>query len=431
MSEVLAESSNPGGVADTADRELTRGALWGTATLGVTAAAGFGFWIVAALTSTDAGDVGRAAAWFSLVQLVVMVCGVGAPILIHRSGGERSISGITGAAAATVTMLAFSLGLLAPFVAGSNWNELSGSSGARLSLPLALVAAGATLTLVVDARFVSSRAWRSVFIRSATPAIARVPLLLLDPWQDRASWIVAVALVPLAASGLFGGLVLWRRHLIEMAAPWRLSPEHRTFLGAQHVGALATQAPFHVIPLLVAGRVAGQTNAAFYLVWSIGVMVIMLPQTLTQVLLSEVSLERENRVGRIRRTLGANIIAGMAVWVAASLLSAPVLGLLGHSYAEVAPIVPWLVAAALVFGVTSVGLTEARLARDSWLTNAITWTIAVGSIGLGLLLIPGRPVWGAVTAWVAANVVAMVVAVIGVERRVIGPPTGSEATDAG
>ena len=401
--------------------------MWGAAALGMTALGGFAYWTLAALTSADPADVGRAAAWFTLTQLTVMACAVGAPILIHRSAGAPSVREIVGATTSIVIVASLVVGAAAPTVAGSAWAELSGVAGMGLSGLFAVLVAAASLTLIVDARLVSLRAWRAVFVRAAVPAVVKLPLLALDPMEDRATWLVLVAVAPVSASGLIGWFVLWRRSAVALVGPLALGPDDRRFLLGQHLGVLATQAPFHVIPLIVAGRVAGQTNAAFYLVWSVGVMLTMLPQTLTQVLLSEVSLEQSNRLVRIRRTLAANMTIGLCAWLAATLLGPTTLSLIGPSYAELAPVLPWLVAAAIVFGVTSICLTEARLARDSVLTNAITWTIALGSLGVALALVPSRPVWGSVYAWVGANVAAMVVAMVGVERRVLVSPTGRAA----
>ena len=395
---------------------LARGSLWSLGALAAVAGGGFVFWVTAAFTS-DAGDVGRAAAWFTLVQLIVIGSAIGAPILVNRRGAEPTISRISGAALAIVVGIAAVAGLAAPFVAGSSWQMMSGRSGIALSPLLMVGAVGAAATLVADARLMSLRRWRSVFARASLPAMVRLPLLLIDPLDDRGMWLAVIAVGPVALSGFVAVGVLARRGHVQIAGLGALSSADRRFLLAQHGGALATQAPYHVLPLMVAARVSGATNAAFYLVWGIGVMVAMLPQTLTQVLLSETSLDEHNRLGRIRQTLAANVALGLLGWLVSATIGRTILSKIGPTYGEISPILPWLMVAALAWGVTAVCLTEARLAHDSYLTSIVTYLIAFGSVGLALILVPARPVWGVVIAWVAANIGAMCVGMVAVERR--------------
>lgn len=398
-------------------RELTRGSIWSLATLAISAGGGFAFWIVAPLTSPDAVGVGRASAWFSLLQLVIIASSIGAPILVSRRGADADAPRLAGAVAATVGVVAAFGGLVSPIFAGETWRTLPGIGGVALPLLMAVFAVGSAWTVIVDARLMSLRAWPWVFARGAIPALVRIPLLALDPLDDRGTWIVVVALAPIAASGVLAAVVLGRLGAIEAVSPARLALGDARFLATQHVGALATQAPFYVIPLMVAARVESEANAAFYLVFGIGVMSTMVPHTLSQVLLSEVSIDAEDRSRRVRRTLAANVGCGVVAWTGSVLVGPTLLAAIGDVYGEMAGYLPWLVVASTAFGVTAVGLTEARLAGDAALTNAITWAIAIGSIGTAAILVPWRPIDGAVAAWVLANLAAMSVAFVGVETR--------------
>ena len=397
--------------------QLKRGSVWAVGSLGFVSVAGFAFWIAAAATSPDLGDVGRAAAWFTLMQLMMTCVALGVPILINRTGQTPTASEIAGMSIVGMVCLAGVFGFLSPLLASDSWATLSGLSGLALGPFVALAVAGSALTLAVDARLISLRRWRSVFVRGALPSILRLALLFLDPFDDRATWIAVVAIGPLAFSGIITLAVLAVRGEIKLGLPSGLAAGESRFLWTQHLSAVVAQAPYHVIPLLVALRVAGPTNAAFYLIWSIGVMTAMLPQTLTQVLLSETSLELAGRLLRIRVALAANLVMAVSVWLASVVLARPVLALVGPTYEDISRVLPWIVLASVAWGVTSICLTEARLAHDAKTTALIAWSLAVVSIGIGLIVIPMRPVWAATFVWLGANIVAAVVGIASLEWR--------------
>lgn len=400
----------------TGAHELRRGSTWALAAVTATSLGGFAFWVLAAATA-DTTDVGRAAAWFTVSQLAITVAAIGAPILINRRAGTDDASAITGVTVLLVFAVAAALGAAAPSVAGSSWSELSGWSGAQLSPFFAIGAGAGALALVVDARLISLRQWRWVLVRAATPAALRLPLLLIHPTDDDATWIAILAIVPVAISGVVALAALVRSGAIQLAGPASMPFDDLRFLLVQHAGALATHAPYHVIPLLVARQVSGPTNAAFYLIWGIGVMVTMVPHTLSQVLLSETSLDADGRVSRIRQTLAVNVGIGAVAWVGSILLAEPVLRVIDPGYADWAGILPWLLVAALCWSVTAVCLTEARLAKDGVTTTVITFTIAFLSITLAVASLGSGAVWSAVYAWVIAQAVAMVAGIIAIEWR--------------
>ncbi len=400
------------------DSQHQLGSIWAVATVATVSATGFGFWVLAEKLSESSDAVGRAAAWFTLSQLIVLLVGLGGPILINRTGSKTDSADVAGAAAVIILAFAFAFGLAAPIVAGSAWRQLSGIGGFSLGPFVAIGATGAAMAIVSDARLLSLRRWRSVFVRNALPAVARIPLLLFEPFDDRATWIVCVAVAPLALSGFVALSLLIREGEIRFRSPLRLSADDRRFLFVQHLGAVAMQAPYHIVPLMVARRVAGSTNAAFYLVWSIGVIFALLPQTLTQVLLSETSLRAAGRLARIRRTMAANLVLAGTAWVASLVLARPILNLIGPNYGELAPVLPWIILSAAALAVTSICLTEARLARNNRITTLVTGALAVTSIGLGWTLIEQRAVWGATISWLIANIVAMVAGIIALDRSV-------------
>jgi hypothetical protein len=160
-------------------------------------------------------------------------------------------------------------------------------------------------------------------------------------------------------------------------------------------------------------------NAAFYFVWSIGVMASLAPSVLTQVLLSESSLAGSGRVRLIRATLAGIVALLGTAWFVSIFVGPPLLAYFGSTYADMAPVLPFVLLAALAWGVTSVCLTEARLEDDALVTTAVTMTIAVGSLALALALTPARPVWGATNAWLVANLVAVAVGIVALDRRAV------------
>lgn len=395
--------------------DLSRGSMWSLGAVASTALSGFLFWVLAAQTSPQAADVGRAAAWFTVVQLVVAMTALGAPILLNRTGGSADAPEIAGATLSLVALGAFLLGAVSPIVAGQQWSSLSGVSGPLIGLLIALLATGSALTLGIDARLISLRRWKSLFARSAIPAVIRLPLLFVSPLDDRATWLVVAAAAPVAASGVLAASILARR--TDIARSNGLAPEHRVFLTTQHLSALATHLPYHAVPLVVARHVSSSLNAAFYLVWGIGVMATLVPHTLSQVLLSETSLFGDDRARRIRLTLFTNIAVGVIGWITSQAIGEVVLRQLGPAYEELAGILPWLFVAVLCFGLTSIALTETRLANDHRLTVGITWLVATIALTITVWQAKTSPVWGATWGWVLAQATGAIIALILVDRR--------------
>ncbi|MDH3295660.1 MAG: hypothetical protein OER95_15180 [Acidimicrobiia bacterium] len=411
----------PIGDAPTAGAEgvssLRQGSLWVMVVLAVVSLSGLLFWVIAAARFSD-GDVGRAAAWYTLVQLAVIGAAFGGPIVINRSTGSPDAGRSSGATMVTVVALAGLAGIVAPFMAGSQWRTVGSLGRPLLSLVMVGLVVGSALVLLVDARLISLRRWRWLLVRAVIPSVVRVLLLLLDPWADNAGWILLAAAGPIALSGFVALAALIVRGEVTPTLPNWFGALERRFFAVQHLGAVATQLPYHLIPFLVARTVDPATNAAFYFVWAVGVMVSMIPLVLNQVLLSESSLARTGRETLIRTTLAANLgLIGLA-WLISLVVAQPILDRFGPGYGELAPVLPFLLLASLAWGLGSVCLTETRLAHDNVGTALITATISVGSLLLALILMPGRPVWGATVAWLIANLTAVAVGMVVVERRV-------------
>ncbi len=415
MTYPVSTYQEPGPSAERRDLDLWRGSIWALLTVAFVSVGGFAFWVLAAATTPQTEIVGVATAWYTLLQLTVVIAAIGLPLLITRTGSETAAGSVAGAGIVASVIAAALLGMLAPLLASDEWSTLSGMSTMKLVPFFAIGAVGAGLTLGVDARLMSLRRWRWVFARGTIPVALRLPLLLIDPLQDRATWIALLAIGPIALSGIVSAAWLAIRGNIRLTSPRSFRPVHRQFFLTQHVAAMATQAPYYIVPFLVSLRAPGSLNAAFYLVWGIGLMAALVPQTLAQVLLSEASLQSEGRGDRLRLTLGANMTIGIMAWLGSLVLGRPILAMVGPGYADQSEVLPWLLLASLCWGVTSVCLTEARLAHDARSTNLITWTLAVGTVVGCIVFIPGSPIWGATLVWLIANVVSMTIGILALD----------------
>jgi hypothetical protein len=402
---------------------LRSGSIWAVLVLGVVSLSGIIFWIVAEARFGSGGRVvegdvvSQASAWYTLVQAGVVASALGGPIMVNRSGGGADARRTAGATLTVLTAASLLVGLVAPLAAKAEWRSVGGLGGVELALATAFFVVGSALSLLVDARLMSMRLWRWFFVRATVPAVLRVLLLFLDPWDDRAAWILVASVVPVAASGVVAAVALYFVGGFSPAWPTALTTDQRRFLFLQHLGAAVVQVPYHVVPLLVSHQVTNSTFAAFYLIWNIGVVTAAVPAMLSQVLLSETSMARAGRVKMIRATLAVNVALMVVGWLTTMVLAAPVLALVGPVHRALAPLLPSILLASLAWGITAVILTEARLVNDSVSTTVITVTILLGTVGFALLLMPGQPLRGAVNAWLAANVVATLVGMVAMEVR--------------
>jgi O-antigen/teichoic acid export membrane protein len=395
-----------------ARRHVVLGSVWMTASVAAGAVGGTAFWLLAANLYT-ASAVGTAAALFSSLAFVNYATGMGLVVAVPRFAGRVDESSDVlfswGLLYTAVTSAVGAVAFLVLFHTGSSralseWGWLVGGA------VFTTIAVGTGLYVMVDARLIVARRWDLVFVRVVVINVLRVPLLF-TPYAGDALWVFLLSSAPLAIAGFIGvarlpGRVTGRYRLFPRPPVWRAALR---FTHVNYAAMLAYWAPMLVLPVIVLVAVPARVNASFYVAFSIVSVMFLVPSTITQVLLSEGSLDASSRHAQARTafllTVGLMFVALVGAIVAAPLITV----VYGPSYRKAADILPWLVAGGIPWAVTCVAITVARLRNGTVATLLIPTVLAVATIVPALYLVPDGGLTGVTQAWLVGNVAAALV----------------------
>jgi O-antigen/teichoic acid export membrane protein len=397
-------------------RHLLTGSAALVLTAAVQAISGALYWLIAARVDTQT-DVGHATALLTSVMFVAFLGGLGQPVAAARYAAGRArddhVLFAWGALALTAATGVFALGYLV-VVSPNAVEELRdwhGSFGPMVFIGLCV---GTGLSLLLDVRLMTQRRWGLVLLRAAIVAVVRFPLLAISVESDRAVWLLVVAALPTAVSGIVGMALLPkvtgdRHHLRPL--PQSARPMMRYSL-VNWASTLAYQAPTFAVPVIVLINVNADRNASFYVAWGMAAVAAYVPMAIGQALLAEGGRDGAHLRSQVR--LAIVVAGGLMVLgtIIATLGRSIVVSLYGDDYQEAADILPALVAAAVPWAVTSVYLTEARVRHRSVATVAITVVLTASILGPALVLVPDHGLGGAAAAFLGGNVLAALVAAL-------------------
>lgn len=402
---------------DEAPAQVVRGSVWFVLSVGITAIGGFAAWAIAA-RALPQEVVGTASLLFASVMFVNFATGMGLPVAVARFGHDQPASVESlWVWSVLYTTLASAIGtvgfvVVGPVVLGTDRLEPLLSLGFPGVLLFFGLVNGASLAAIADMRFVSMRAWGALVLRVVGFTVVRLPLLFLPGLNGFALLVVMAG--PLALSGwISAGALLGRRAARRWGrlrpAPAALLPAWR-FASVNWLATLAAQAPQFTVPLIVAASVGADVNAAFYLAWSITIVVFLVPQTIGQVVLSEASRfgadsERPFVLG-FAVAFPLSVLAALCGWLLAPLATV----VFGASYGMATDLLPLLCAAAIPWAVTSICLSRVRAAGSWHATLVVTVGFAVATLVPTAVLVGTEGVEGAAAGWFAGNVLAAVVA---------------------
>jgi O-antigen/teichoic acid export membrane protein len=385
------------------------------ATVAVQALSGSLFWLVAARSDPQT-DVGHGTALFTSVLFVAFLAGLGLPVAVARYAAGRGRDDHVLFAWSAVATVAASVVLATGYVTlvrPDAVDELADWHGLLGPATFVVLAAGTALSLLLDVRLMTQRRWGLVLARNVAVGLGRFPLLVMDPVDDRAVWLLVAAALPTAISG-FGGLALLpgvtgdRHHLRPMPSRARAMTRYSLVNWAS---TLAYQAPTFAMPVIVLMNVDADRNASFYVAWGVASLACYIPYAIGQALLSEGGRDG----ARLRSQVRLAIVVATGLMVGGAAVATAGRDLLtvlyGDDYQAAADVLPLLVAAAVPWAITSVYLTEARVRHRNVATVSITVALSAAILLPALVLVPDEGLDGAALAFFGGNVVAAVVAI--------------------
>jgi O-antigen/teichoic acid export membrane protein len=384
----------------------------------VTGLLGLAYWLFAARHYNPA-DVGRASAAYSALNLIA---GITALSLI---GAMARFIPQSGTGTGRLIRLGYALSVLSAVIGSVVFLMVAGRPGSSYS-DLIGWKAGLIFTVCViiwslftlqDGALVGLRNANWVTLENALFGLAKIALLLplavIIPHTGLyVSWMVPAAIaVPLVNTLIFRRLLpRHARKVGDQPAPTRRQVGR--FLAGDVSGALMLLATINLLPVLVALFVAPDTNAYFYMAWTIGTTLDLLAANMALSLTVEGAFDPVKLAVHAKAALRKMLIIGAPVALIAALLAPWILGLFGPGYARYgAPILVLLAAATLPRTVTEIYLGALRAQNRTSFVALVQGLRAVLVLGLALGLTKSMGIVGAGVGVLVSQVI-MAIAVL-------------------
>lgn len=162
--------------------------------------------------------------------------------------------------------------------------------------------------------------------------------------------------------------------------------------------------PILVLPLMVVDLLGAEANAYFYIGWTIGYLLFVIPITMSFSLFAEGSHNQERLAGDVRRSLKLILVILVPAIILIFLLGGKILLLFGTAYSENATKLLWILAiSALPLSINQIYFGKKRV--EMRMKNVVGFSafIAVSTLGLSWFLLPQMGILGAGVAWLLAN----------------------------
>lgn len=387
---------------------------------------GLVFWLVAAKLH-DAETVGLASATMSAVLLLSTLGTLGLDYAIIRflpnSANPRALintSLTVGALASAAMSLVFVLGL-------GLWSPvlLFLQDSPLLSLSFIVFAAAYTLYSIQSRAFVARRRAEFSLAQNVVYNTGRMVLLVVlafyfGSFGIVSAWGMAVVLALLAGVCIFQG---------RLEAGYRPVPTvDGTVLGqlvrysfSNYVAVMLWMAPGYLLPLMVANLVGTDSNAHFYIAWSMANVLFQLPMAVSFSLFAEGSSDEATLGHNVWRSLKFTFLAIGPVTVLLVVFARRLLGVFEPQYAENgAGLLQILAISALPLSLNCTYFVVERVRMNMTRVIVINAFVAVATVVLSWVLLPRMGLAGAGVAWIASqSVAALAVVFIWWRRRAV------------
>lgn len=391
----------------------------------LTAAFGLVFWVVAAwLYSED--DVGLASAGVSAILLLSMVASLGLDYALVRfvpDAGENSTKVVNSSL--TMSGLA-SLLAVAVFLAGLDlWSPalLPFRDKPLYAVAFVVFVVMMTTNMLLDRVFVSVRRSGFTLAKGAVFNVLRVILLIplavsFGAFGMVSAWGVSVTVAVVIGAAMFLPLALPGYRPVPTISREVMSPIFRYSL-TNFISVLLWSAPSYILPLMVANLVGVESNAYFYVAWSIANLLFQIPTAISFSLFAEGSIKEEQLGRDTRRSLKLSFL----VVIPAAAVIAASAGLIltiyqGEYAANGANLLRILAASAVPVSVNCIYFVVERVRMKLKNVVIMSGLVAAGTLGLSwlLLTITDIGILGVGIAWLSSQTVAAI-AVLFLLRR--------------
>lgn len=386
----------------------------------VTAAFGFLYWTAAARLYLPA-EVGLAAATISAIGLVAMLSVLGLDyamvrFLPHAPDPQGIInSSLTiGGGAALVLSTAFlaGLGVWSPALVPLRANPL-------LAMSVIGAAVFTTGSYLLAGAYLARKRADLVLAQASVFSISKVLLVIgLSVVAGGVgligAWMLGLALALGCGLAFFLSRAEERRQGFAVAFKRDVVSDMTHFAFANYVSALLWSGPGLILPLLVINMMGPAANAHFYVAWSVGGLIAMVPMAVSWSLFAHGS--HDGHLLEQQTLAGARFVLLLLVPAVAAvfLLGHKVLLLFGPSYSrEGMQLLRILALSTLPMAVNFLFFSVRRVQqRMGGVIASATWILAV-TLGFSVVLLPRLGLFGVGVGWFAAQASSAAIVVAG------------------
>jgi O-antigen/teichoic acid export membrane protein len=239
-----------------------------------------------------------------------------------------------------------------------------------------------------------------------------IPLVFLSPvllsLGIYASWGIAVAASMLIA-------IFW--FLPRIIKGYRPMPQIKRaaltdmfhFSLANFVTSIFWALPVVVLPLMVVNILGTEQNAYFYIGWNVASIIFIIPVGTSQSLFAEGSHSQEKLGQEVRKCLKISFVLVIPALIILLALGDKILWLFGQAYTDNTTRLIWVIApSVLPLTINYIYLSIKRIEKRMRSALILSAFVAVVTLGLSYILLPGTGILGAGLAWLAGQAGAAV-----------------------
>ena len=394
---------------------LARNAFYLTGGGAASSIFGFIFWLLAArLYSTD--EVGKSAALIAAFMLLAsfsnLGLGYGLIRFLPANSAERSTlincCFTLGSVISVIAAIIFLLGL-------SLWSPallFVRESPVLISL-FVLFTLAATLTLLTRDAFVALKSTQFSLWQSLSSSILRVVMVvILFYFYSAAGIFLSAGLAATAALVIALFFFLPKSSPGYMPRPTirrELVSEISRYSFGNYVADWSRTAPGFVLPLMILNLLSAESNAYFYISWSIAGILLVIPINFSYSLLAEGSHNEASLLTNTRRALKITLPIILLLIAVIFLAGDKILAIFGQAYSQNATTLLWLLAlSALPIAFTHIYIFMQMVKKDMRKVIAASIIPACLTLGLSYVLLGKLGLIGIGVGSLAANSVVAI-----------------------
>jgi O-antigen/teichoic acid export membrane protein len=190
------------------------------------------------------------------------------------------------------------------------------------------------------------------------------------------------------------------------------------FSSANYIASMFWSAPSLILPIMVLYILGAELNAYFYIAWSVGNLLHMIPQAISTSIFAEGSYDKQRLGADTRRSLKLTFLILVPAVIIIVIFGDKLLLLFGASYsAQGTMLLRMLVFSAFPAAINYSYLSVKRVEKKLAVIIGLSAFIAVSTLTLSYLLLPRMGIDGIGIAWLGTQGVVALVIIAGFLRQ--------------